>query len=320
MTLPATKPCSLVSRREVLGWSAAALIGSLLSSVRKGEADETKPAPRWKPNFVVASSLFGNLSLREILPNLKACHTKKLDIWHKPHGTQRDEMNELGREGFLKMAEEHEVQVAVGTCYPLGPFKLQEEMTWLKSLGGHILVCGARGPANVSGAEAKREVTKFLEEMKPHLGVAEEQGITIAIENHSNQFLFTPDSIRYFAEMNKSKNLGIAFAPHHLYKFEADLTQLFRDVCHQVPFFYAQEYHKSAYEKSEKEEELKQLPGLGKLNYASILAVMRELRFEGLIEVMMHPMPRGVPILPTAKEVAAEIDKASLYLEGLVDG
>jgi hypothetical protein len=34
-------------------------------------------------------------------------------------------------------------------------------------------------------------------------------------------------------------------------------------------------------------------------------------------EIFMHPVPRGIPILPTAAETTAEIVRAREYLEGL---
>ena len=75
--------------------------------------------------------------------------------------------------------------------------------------------------------------------MKPHLATAEEHGVIIAVENHSSQFLYHPDALRYFAEFNKSTHLGVAFAPHHLHKFADDIPNLIRDLGSQnIPFMY----------------------------------------------------------------------------------
>lgn len=66
-----------------------------------------------------------------------------------------------------------------------------------------------------------------------------------------------------------------------------------------------------------KEQELLQMPGRGKLNFAPIVEALRKIRYEGFVEIFMHPVPRGIPILPTAKEVTAEINRARKYLQSL---
>ena len=74
-------------------------------------------------------------------------------------------------------------------------------MVWLQQYGGKVIVTGSgRYPdSEPSGAEAQAQVKKMLEVMKPHVAKAEDTGITIAIENHSKQLLYHPDSIRFFA-------------------------------------------------------------------------------------------------------------------------
>ena len=64
------------------------------------------------------------------------------------------------------------------------------------------------GQPGASGA-----VADFLEKMKPHLAVAEETGVTIAIENHASSLIESPDSMKWLAELRPSNHLGIAFAP-----------------------------------------------------------------------------------------------------------
>ena len=65
-----------------------------------------------------------------------------------------------------------------------------------------------------------------------------------------------------------------------------------------------------------KEEELLQMPGRGPLDFTPVLAALQAVRYTGFTEIFMHPTPRGIPILPTAAEVTAEINRARQYLEG----
>ena len=70
----------------------------------------------------------------------------------------------------------------------------------------------------------------------------------------------------------------------------------------------------SSKEEMVKVEELKQMPGFGSLDYAPILAALRDLDFNGLAEIFMHPTPRGEPMLPTATEITQVINHSREYL------
>ena len=179
-----------------------------------------------------------------------------------------------------------------------------------------VCASGKMGEKDPVGAEAKRQVQEFFEKLKPHYERAEELGITMAIENHKTAMLSSPDSIRFFVELNPSSNVGIAFAPHHLYDVVDEIPKLIRDCGKEnLPFIYFQEYHPSSKEKMAKEEELKQLPGFGTLDYVPILQALHDIEFSGLAEIFMHPVPRGVPMLGTAGEITDAINKSRAYLD-----
>jgi sugar phosphate isomerase/epimerase len=190
-------------------------------------------------------------------------------------------------------------------------------MAWVKKMGGKMVLCGCTGPKEAEGAEAKAAILKFLEEMKPHVAKAEELGITIAIENHNRQALYHPDSLRYFAEFNRSPNLGVAFAPHHLHKWADQIPALLRDLgSKQIPFMYFQEHSDGIFAKASKEVEMQQMPGFGGgLDYKLIVKALRDIDFRGYAEIFMHPTPRGIPILPTVEEITAAINKSRSYVE-----
>ncbi|MEM7602055.1 MAG: TIM barrel protein, partial [Verrucomicrobiota bacterium] len=227
------------------------------------------------------------------------------------------QIDEMGDKAFQSLLKKHDTTMAISTCYPLGPFGQEEEQAWVKKNGGHMTVCasGRMGDKDPVGSEAKSQVEAFFEKLKPHYERAEEIGITMAIENHKNAMLSTPDSIRYFAELNPSANVGIAFAPHHLYDAVDDIPNLIRD-CGQknLPFIYFQEFHPSSKEKMSKEDELKQLPGFGTLDYVPILQALQDIEFNGLAEIFMHPVPRGVPMLETAGEITMAINRSREFL------
>ena len=287
---------------------AAALAPHLISCARDA----------FKLRYVLNSAMYGEMALADILPEIKKTGSESIDIWRKVHGNQREQITEMGDEACMALLAEHDAKISMSTCYPLGPFGLQEEMDWLKQYGGKIIVTGAiKHPVpEPSGQEAKHAVLDLLEKMKPHVAKAEETGITIALENHSKQVLYHPDAIRYFAEFNQSRNLGIAFAPHHLYKFEDQIPQLIRDLGNDhIPFMYFQEHSTGIYEKVPKEIEMQQLPGYGGgLDYRLIVSALRDIGYTGLVEIFMHPVPRGIPILPSIPEITAAINKSRDYI------
>lgn len=273
---------------------------------------------KWTPRYVLSSAMYGNMPLDKVLAEVARSGSDSIDIWRKVHGTQREQITKIGDEAFQKLLGKHKTTMSVSTCYPLGPFRQDNEMRWVKKNDGTMTVCGSggMGPRDPVGAEAKKQVKAFFEKLKPHYELAEELGVTMAIENHKNSMLSSPDSIRYFYEMNPSKNVGVAFAPHHLHDAIEEIPKLIRDGGNQqIPFIYFQEYHMSAKKKMSAQDQLKQLPGYGKLDYVPILRAMRDIQFSGLAEIFGHPVPRGIPMLESADKITQAINTSRAYID-----
>jgi len=300
------------SRRQFLGGLAAAAVLSQGAVLRAG-------SPPLKLKYLLASALFGDMPVDTILPEVQRTGSLGIDLWCKPHGTQREQAQAMGMEKFNELLQRSSVRPVCFTQYPLGPFALQPEMKVLHQLGGELMVTGSRGPKNLAGAELKQAIQKFLEELKPHADKAAELQLTIAIENHASSLLNHPDSLRYWAECNRHPALGIAFAPHHLHDHIDQIPQLIEDLgVANLPFVYFQEHGIGSQQKVAKEIELQQLPGRGTLDYLPLLRALRKIEFRGWAEIFMHPTPRGVPILPTADEIAAALNQSRTHLETLV--
>jgi len=303
-----------MNRRTACKTIATAALAPLLNGCARNE---------FKLRYVLNSAMYGEMALADILPEIKKTGSESIDIWRKVHANHREQIAEMGDEACKALLQEHDAKIGMTSAYPLGPFGLQDEMEWLQQYGGKIIVTGSvKHPVpEPSGEDAKRAVLDLLEQMKPLVAKAEETGITIALENHSKQVLYHPDAIRYFAEFNQDHNLGIAFAPHHLYKFEDQIPQLIRDLGdHNIPFMYFQEHSAGIYEKAPKEIEMQQMPGFGGgLDYRLIASALRDIRYTGLVEIFMHPVPRGIPILPTVPEITAAINKSRRYIDKCIE-
>ncbi len=277
----------------------------------------SKAEDAFSVRYVLSSAMYGDMPLDTVLGEVARAGCESVDIWRKGHATHREQITEMGDEAFQTLLKKRGTKMAISTCYPLGPFKQDEEISWAKKNGGTMTLCGSggMGKRDPVGEEAKKQVKAFFEKLKPHYELAESKGITMVIENHKNSMLSSPDSIRYFSELNPSKNIGIAFAPHHLHDVVDDIPTLIKDCGKEnIPFIYFQEHHKSSKEKMSEQEQLKQLPGHGSLDYVPILAALRDIKFDGLAEIFGHPVPRGIPMLGTAGEITAAINTSREYI------
>jgi len=279
-----------------------------------GRAASREP---FRLRYVLASALYGEMPLDVILPEVAKAGCESIDIWCRVHGNQREQITEMGDAAFKALLAQHRVKLGVSTRYPLGPTGLGDEMKWMKSFGGGIIVTGSGGPRGLPVSELKEAMRGFIERMKPHAAAAEANNVTIAIENHSSSLLQHPDSLRYFAEFNRSAHLGVALAPHHLHPWIEQLPALIRDLgAKQIPFMYFQEHSAGISKKASKEIELQQLPGFGGgLDYRPVIKALADIRYTGLVEIFMHPTPRGIPILPTAAEITAAVNRSRDYIE-----
>jgi sugar phosphate isomerase/epimerase len=294
---------------------------TFLQTVAAGAAAAALPtlaaAKPFKLRYLLNSAMYGEMPLADILPEVAKTGSEAIDIWCKVHGNQREQITEMGDDAYAALLKKHNVKMAVSTRYPLGSFGLAGEMAWMKKFGGGIIVTGSKGPKEPSGDAAKAAMKEFIEQMKPHVAKAEENNVVIAIENHDKQGLYHPDSLRYFAEFNKSKHLGVAFAFHHLHQWADQIPALLRELGNaQIPFIYFQEHSEGIRAKVAKEIEMKQMPGFGGgLDYRPIVKALREINYAGYVEIFMHPTPRGIPILPTVPEITAAINKSRAYVE-----
>ncbi|MBL9131201.1 MAG: TIM barrel protein, partial [Verrucomicrobiaceae bacterium] len=219
----------------------------------------------WKLNYLLASSMYGSLPLAEILPEVKKGGATAIELWPKKHGTQREELDAIGHDKFAAMLKEHGIGFGGSTRYDLGPFKLTEEIALVKKFGGTFIVTGGAGDwKGLTPEQLKANVKDFAEKMKPHAELAAKSGVTIGIENHINNLIDTPDSLRWLADFTRdTPGIGIALAPYHLPQDTALLSDLIRHIDRKMTLFYAWEHGKGCMKPMPKEDELQQMPGRG---------------------------------------------------------
>lgn len=295
--------------RYVLGTAAASTLSSFVTDRPLFAEEQT-----FKFRYIVGSSMYGYTDVAEIMPEVPKVGATALDIWPKVHGNQREQLDELGEEKFAALLKQHDITLGCITQYALGPFGIQAEMRLAKRFGCPTIVCGGKGPVGLKGAELKAAVGRFVEQMKPHLAIAEETGVTIAIENHGNNLIDSPDSLKWLVELRSSEHLAVALAPYHLPQDEKLIGDLIRTLGDGIVMFYAWQHGMGCHEKLPKEQELLQMPGRGDLDFVPLVAALRDINYRGWTEIFMHPVPRGLPILDSTPGVTAEINRSRDYL------
>lgn len=303
-----------LTRRQFALALGGAAAGLATARCAVGVASAAEPET-FRLRYILSSCLYGYTDVKEILPEVRKTGATAIDLWPRVHGDQREQLDAMGEERFGELLRQHQVELGCITQYKLGPFKLADEMRLCRRLGCPLIVTGAAGPKGLQGGELRRAVAEFIEKMKPHVELAAENGVTIAIENHANSLIESPDSMKWLAELRPSKHLAIAFAPYHLPQDAKLLAELIRALGNQVAMFYAWQHGKGSQQKLPKDEELLQMPGRGPLDFAPMLDALRTIRYEGRTAIFMHPFPRGVPILETTAAVTEEINRARRYLE-----
>lgn len=298
-----------VTRRDFL-MTAAGAVGGL------AVAKSVVSAPKgFALRYLLGSCLYGYTDIGTILPEVAKTGASALDLWPKVHGSQREQLDDLGEERFTALLKRHGVSLGCITQYKLGPFRLGDELKLAARLGCRTMVTGGEGPRGLSGDTLKSAVRAFVEKMKPTLDAAGELGVTVAIENHGNNLIESSDSLKWLVEFRPSKHLGVALAPYHLPQDEKLLADLIRSLGDGLTVFYAWQHGEGCMTRMPKEKELLQMPGRGPLDFKPLLAALREIRFAGWTEIFMHPTPRGVAILDLPTDVTAEINRSRAYLE-----
>lgn len=299
------------NRRE---FGAVAIGTTLGVTLAQAETDEAS----WRPKFMLASSLYGKASIGDVVSEARKCGAAHVDLWALPHGDQRHQIDSIGPDALARLLEEHQMQIGALTRFDLGPFGLSDEIAVADRLGAPLIICGSGGRGGLGGAELKAAVQDFSERIRPHVDAAAEAQVTIAIETHSRMLICSRDSLRWLMDFVPENSLGVAVAPYHLPQDPGLICELVADLGERLHLFYAWQHGKGCMTPQPKSDELLQLPGRGHLDFSPIMTALASHRYGGLIEVFMHPFPRGEPILATNGEVTDAIVAAQDYLLGCI--
>jgi sugar phosphate isomerase/epimerase len=301
-----------LTRRQFHHRAGAALATAALGAT--GRAAEPVP---FRLRYTVASCMYGNAPLAEIVPEVPRCGAEHIEIWAAPHGNQREQLEEMGANAFRELLARHGVKLGSFTCFGPGILNMQGEMKLIKELGGDLAIANSRGPKDLAGEELAEAIQALAAQLRPHVAFAEELGVTIGLENHSGGLISSAESQLRLLDLIPSARFGIALAPAHLPQDAVAIARLIEQLGERLVHFQAWEFGKGFIGAAlPRDEQMLQLPHRGPLDWRPIVAALRKIHYAGRTEVFMHPTPRGIPIRETTAEVTAEINAAREYLAG----
>jgi len=310
-------------------------IAGTLAGVWAGRALGDTPSPTgFSLNYILGSPMYGYAALEEIVPEVRKTGAASIDIWPKVHGNQREQLDEMGEERFAALLRTHDVSLGCITQYKLGPFGLQDEMRLARRLGCRLIVTGGKGPKGLAGSELKAAVAAFLEQMKPHLAVAEETGLLTLHVADSVKDIYLVDGDPHYVTSNLAEELfgqylmqvgalsqgelsmALAMLPHFEGKLGNALValkllrpvQVLRHLTHQVrqKLLNAFQYEAGVYLFFKDRQSDQESAPLGLEAFEIIGAGVQALSEEMLIKRLQSSMskrPRSVSTPPVPPEV-----------------
>jgi len=244
--------------------------------------------------LATSSIQFKQLSLPQTCEQIAKLGFEAIDIWDEFDGCRHlVEAEKLGGDGLKELLAKHKLKLCGFTVYRTSYERYAE---LLGKAGGGVAV-RACDYGKFKPAERPGRLKKFLEGLKPQIELAEKHNAYLAVENHGDSLLETPDSFKAFVELNRSPRVGIALAPYHLQAISASVPDVIRTCGKQLFFFYCWQHA----------ADFQQLPGVGPTDMRPWLEALADIRYPRYVNPFMHGHP-------STGEMTANLAKSVEYL------
>lgn len=287
---------NLAGRRRFLLGTAATLALSTLPG-RSFAGQESA----WRMRLAFSSVMLADLPIEEVCARAAQLGFEAIDIWC-PFGKCKhltDVVARLGPDGLKELLAKHKLALASFTTYTTktDTVGFPAYADFIGKFGGGVVVRESEytkvRPENLTAA-----MRAFFEKLKPQIEKAAETKVRLAIENHSDALLDSPDSFKAFVDLNPApQHVGLGIAPYHLQNIKAPVDDVIRTAGSQLLFFYAWQAAGG----------VNQLPGHGPADFVPWLKALAEIRYAGFVNPFMHGEP-------TPDTLAAAITKSRDYL------
>ena len=264
-----------LSRRRFISSAAVGFAGVATGAVPALAGESSEPLSRWRCRLSTSSIHFKQLSVDQACERIAALGFEAIDLWSAYQGCPHldDALTRLGPDGLRALLSKHRLKLYAFSCY-VGGFAKYAEL--LGKAGGGVAIQGSAAPC--PAAELTPKMRAFLEGLKPQAELAEKQSSYLAIENHGDALLNSPDSFKAFVDLNQSSRLGLALAPYHLQAIGASVEEVIRICDRQLLFFYAWQNQPG----------ISQLPGLGSTDFLPWLRALAKVNYRWYVNPFMH--------------------------------
>jgi sugar phosphate isomerase/epimerase len=294
MTRHTIKRPDQIDRRSFLGMAAGGTAAAAVGAAGWAGSPAAEPE-RWKMRLSASSINFSRLPIEQACRRIAELGFEAIDVWSAHAGCPHldDVLTRLGPEGLKEVLARNKLKLYAFSVYKGGYAKYAE---LLGKAGGGVAVRGSAGRSDPK--ELTPRMKDFLERLKPELELAEKYDSCLAIENHGNALLHSLDSLKAFAELNRSPRLGIALAPLHLQAAGIPVEEAIAACGKQLLFFYAWQ----------RAGGLEQLPGIGPTDMRPWIAALAKADYRWYVTPFMHNEPEPEPM-------ADALGRARRYLE-----
>jgi sugar phosphate isomerase/epimerase len=293
-------PDSLPTRRQFLRTAAVPL--AALAMPGMASLARAAPAAAWRMRLAFSSVMLAELPIEEVCARAAKLGFEEIDIWCPFDNCKHlaDVVARLGPDGLKALLAKHKLALASFTTYTTAKEAVgfPAYADFIGKFGGGVVVRESQY-IRVKPEELTTAMRAFFEKLKPQIDKAAETKVRLAIENHGDALLGTPDSFKAFVDLNPApQHVGLGVAPYHLQNIKASVEDVIRIAGSQLLFFYAWQSAAG----------MNQLPGHGPADFVPWLKALAEVRYQGPISPFMHGHP-------TPEELSTGIVKACTYLK-----
>ena len=271
-------PYTLDRRRFLCTTTAAAL-------ALAGRQAIGAPGVPWRMRLAFSSVMFEELPIEEVCARAAKLGFEAIDIWCPFRNCKHlaEVVARLGPDGWNALLAQHKLALASFTTYvtKTEAVGFPAYADFIGKSGGGVVVRGS-DYIDVKPENLTAQMRAFFERLKPQIDKAAETKVRLAIENHNNALLSSPDSFKAFVDLNPAlQHVGLAIAPYHLQNLKASVEDVIRTAGSQLLFFYAWQSAPG----------MGQLPGHGPADFVPWIKALADIRYDGYINPFMHSQP-----------------------------
>jgi len=267
-----------IGRRSFLQLMGAVAASRTVRAESTSDVLRPANASPWQMRLSTSSIHFMELPIEKACEKIAELGFEAIDIWSAHEGCPHldDVASRLGPDGLKELLARHKLRLFAFSVYQ-GGYERYAEL--LGKAGGGLAIQSSAGPCKPE--ELGGRMRQFIDGLKPSIELAEKCNSYLAIENHGQALLNSPDSLKAFVDTNTSPRLWIALAPYHIQALKVSVPEAIRICGQQLFFFYAWQNQPG----------VKQLPGVGPTDMMPWIRALAQIRYRGYVNLFMHEHP-----------------------------